>query len=351
MSELDNNGIKRDGIGDMRISTLDDIAASIDSVDIRDDFMFSYVMCNRDICTKLLQYLLPGHKIDRIEYYDLGDGGTGMPEGGTGQSGDSSKKYEPLHLDAQKSLIEAFNRRTVRLDVYLDDGKSVYNLEMQTTRHAALPKRARLYQAHMDINQLQRGQFYTKLRPSFVIFICTFDPFDEGRYLYSFRNVCRETGAELGDEAYKLFFNTAGTHGEISDSLREILRYMNDPKSYPVEQAGLPLIRSIDEAVDKAKMDNEWRHAFMIYQIHQQDAELRGEARGISIGEKRGEARGISIGEKRGEARGISIGEERKAVDTAKSMMRENLPNDMISRVTGLPIAQIQKIRGNLPAN
>ena len=103
-----------------------------------------------------------------------------MPEGGTGQSGDSSKKYEPLHLDAQKSLIEAFNRRTVRLDVYLDDGKSVYNLEMQTTRHAALPKRARLYQAHMDINQLQRGQFYTKLRPSFVIFICTFDPLMRG---------------------------------------------------------------------------------------------------------------------------------------------------------------------------
>ena len=128
MSELDNNGIKRDGIGDMRISTLDDIAASIDSVDIRDDFMFSYVMCNRDICTKLLQYLLPGHKIDRIEYYDLGEGGTGRPEGGTGQSNDSSKKYEPLHLDAQKSLLEAFNRRTVRLDVYLDDGKSVYNL-------------------------------------------------------------------------------------------------------------------------------------------------------------------------------------------------------------------------------
>ena len=338
-SELDNNGIKRDGIGDMRISTLDDIAASIDSVDIRDDFMFSYVMCNRDICTKLLQYLLPGHKIDRIEYYDLGEGGTGRPEGGTEQSNDSSKKYEPLHLDAQKSLIEVFNRRTVRLDVYLDDGKSVYNLEMQTTRHAALPKRARLYQAHMDINQLQRGQFYTKLRPSFVIFICTFDPFDEGRYLYSFRNVCRETGAELGDEAYKLFFNTAGTHGEISDSLREILRYMNDPKSYPVEQAGLPLIRSIDEAVDKAKMDNEWRHAFMIYQIHQQDAELRGEARGISIGEKRGEARGISIGE------------ERKAIDTAKSMMRENLPDDMISRVTGLPVSEVNKLRASLGGN
>ena len=210
---------------------------------------------------------------------------------------------------------------------------------MQTTRHAGLAKRARLYQAHMDINQLQRGQFYTRLRPSFVIFICTFDPFDEGRYLYSFRNVCRETGAELGDEAYKLFFNTAGTQGEISDSLREILRYMNDPKNYPVEQTELPLIRSIDEAVGEAKMSDEWRHAYMIYQIHQQDAELRG----IAIGEERGEKRGIAIGEERGEKRNM--------VKTAMGMLRENLPIEMISRITGLPISEINKLKAAPSAN
>ena len=81
MDELDENDMKRNtSSDDTRDLHLDDIAASIDSVDIRDDFMFSYVMCNRDICTKLLQYLLPGHKINRIEYYDLGDGGTGRPE-------------------------------------------------------------------------------------------------------------------------------------------------------------------------------------------------------------------------------------------------------------------------------
>ena len=139
MDELDESDMKRNtSSDDTRDLHLDDIAASIDSVDIRDDFMFSYVMCNREICTELLQYLLPGHKISRIEYYELGDGGTGKSKVGTEHSGDSSKKYEPLQLDAQKSLNEAFNRRTVRLDVYLDDGKSVYNLEMQTTRHAAL---------------------------------------------------------------------------------------------------------------------------------------------------------------------------------------------------------------------
>ena len=135
---------------------------------------------------------------------------------------------------------------------------------MQTTRHAGLPKRARLYQAHMDINQPPARAILHQTPPQLRDLHLYLDPFDESRYLYSFRNVCRETGAELGDEAYKLFFNTAGTQGEISDSLREILRYMNDPKNYPVEQTELPLIRSIDEAVGEAKMSDEWRHAYMI---------------------------------------------------------------------------------------
>ena len=65
----------------------------------------------------------------------------------------------------------------------------------------------------------------------------------------------------------------------------------------------------------------------MIYQIHQQDAELRGETRGISIGEKR------------------------KAINTAKNMMRENLPDDMILRVTGLAISVVKELRAPLAAN
>ena len=94
---------------------------------------------------------------------------------------------------------------------------------------------------------------------------------------------------------------------------------MNDPKSYPVEKAGLPLIRSIDEAVGEAKMSNEWRHAYMIYQIHQQEAELRGEERGI--------------------------------IKTAKSMLLENLPVEMIARVTGLSVNEINKLKTASSAN
>ena len=44
-----------------------EFSAKIADVDIRDDFMFSYVMCNPQICTELLQYLLPDRKSRRID--------------------------------------------------------------------------------------------------------------------------------------------------------------------------------------------------------------------------------------------------------------------------------------------
>ena len=65
----------------------------------------------------------------------------------------------------------------------------------------------------------------------------------------------------------------------------------------------------------------------MIYQVHQQDAELRG----IAIGEERGEKRNM--------------------VKTAMGMLRENLPIEMISRITGLPISEINKLKTAPNAN
>lgn len=77
----------------------------------------------------------------------------------------------------------------------------------------------------------------------------------------------------------------------------------------------------------------------MIYQIHQQDAELRG----IAIGEERG----IAIGEERGEKRG----EQKEKINNAKGMLHEGLSADLISRVTGLPISEINKLKTAPNAN
>ena len=69
----------------------------------------------------------------------------------------------------------------------------------------------------------------------------------------------------------------------------------------------------------------------MIYQIHQMEAEKRG----IAIGEKRG----------------IAIGEKRERLNNAKGMLDEGLSADLISRVTGLSIAEINKLKAAPNAN
>ncbi len=249
-------------------------SVDINSIDITNDYMFAYVMRNADICIELLEYLLPGRTIESIQYYEVDD-----------QEASATQTVK-TKSETQKSLSEAFDKRGVRLDAYLDDGKTIYNIEMQTTMQPDIAKRARLYQAHIDINQLERGLHYDLLRPSFILFICKFDPFHKGKYTYSFLNTgCEEDDSvTLDDETYKVFFNTDGHDGDVSPKLKELLRYMNDTKSYPVENTDIPLIRKIEQEVSLAKKDDEWRQTYMTYAVHQRDAELKGRREGIAIG-------------------------------------------------------------------
>ncbi|MDE6719406.1 MAG: hypothetical protein K2J68_06065 [Treponemataceae bacterium] len=51
-----------------------------------------------------------------------------------------------------------------------------------------LPKRARYYQAMMDLDFLEKSKEYETLLESFVVFICTSDPFGCGLPRYTFIN-------------------------------------------------------------------------------------------------------------------------------------------------------------------
>ena len=296
---------------------------SLNDVDIRDDFMFSYIMRDPELCLGLLRQLLPDCPIERIEYVELE------------AEKQQLEKALGTRLETQKVLFGAAGKRSVRLDAYLDDGKTIYNIEMQTAEQIALPQRSRLYHAHIDVNQLERGQYYDELRPSYVIFICTFDPFGKSLYRYSFRNVCREDGeVELQDEAYKLFFNTKGTRGEIPEALKEMLAYINNPEEYPVEKSKLKLIHRLDEAVETAKMSEDWRRAYMTYQTHLRDAQLEG----IAIGRKEGRQEGRLEGRKEG------------LLEAAKAMLQGHLPVEQIVRFTGLSQEDVQKLAEENPA-
>ena len=106
-------------------------SAGMHKVDIRNDLMFSYVMRNPEICTELLEVLLPGHKIARVEYIELESERDGAPQA-------AITKAHKNRPDTQKALLSAIDKRGVRLDAYLDDGKTIYNIEMQTAEYLSL---------------------------------------------------------------------------------------------------------------------------------------------------------------------------------------------------------------------
>ena len=82
---------------------------------------------------------------------------------------------------------------------------------MQASNHGDLPRRARYYQAAADIDTTPKGSEYRDLKQNYVIFICTFDPFDKNFPRYTFQYTCQETDHQLKleDGSLRIFLNTA----------------------------------------------------------------------------------------------------------------------------------------------
>ena len=203
---------------------------SIEELTIVDDFMFGAVMRDPRLCKPLLELVL-NVRIRKIEYPEL-----------------------------QKTLNERYGSKSIRLDVYVEDeAGTVYDVEIQTEAKKGLPKRTRYYQGVIDLHILEKGEDYTALRKRFVIFICTYDPFGKDRCVYTFENRCREDlSIALGDEATKIILNTKGSVGEISDELRELLRYMD---GFAPDTA---YTKELDQAVVEVRTDEKWRREYMV---------------------------------------------------------------------------------------
>ena len=223
------------------------MAKQLEELTIVDDFMFGAVMKNPKRCKPLLEYIL-GVKIKKIEYPEL-----------------------------QKTIDKQYKSKSVRLDVYVEDDKhTVYNIEIQTTRKKNLPKRLRYYQGIIDLNIIDKGEDYTSLKKSFVIFICTYDPFGAGRYIYTFRNRCDEDDTIfLGDEATKIVLNAKGTKGDISKELKDTLDFIAG-KAPQSEYA-----KDLQAAVEEVKQSKEWRREYMLLFMRDREQQKIGDIRRI----------------------------------------------------------------------
>ena len=193
------------------------------------------------------------------------------------------RKFPHLKIRAQESFAGVnTDFRGARLDVYIEEDGSaqingdeiptVYDVEPdhnhKNAEIKAFPKRARFYHAMIDRRSLKAGEHFGKMKKVYVIFICDYDPFGYDRALYTIKNRClEEPTMPYEDDAETWVLYTRGKKGNISESLRQLLSYMENTNQNNAINEDL---RDIQQMVDQVKRDGEVSLRYMKWFEHDQ---------------------------------------------------------------------------------
>ena len=251
---------------------------------ISNNFMFRLVMEKQELCKPLIERILD-IKISKIVY-----------------------------LEPEKNLEAKLLSKGVRLDIYVEDEAGVaYDIEMQIGNQYKeyLGYRTRYYQSMMDNDALKKGELYSKLRKSYIIFICLFDPFDKGWGRYTFNTYCNEDkNLRLDDGVTKVFLNVNGDKHRVSKELANLMEYIATGK---VEDE---FTGKLESAVESLRADDGKERLYMTFQQTIMEERIMAEKRGI----------------------------EKVAVE----MLKNNIPIEMISKVTQMAVEQINGLKAAL---
>ena len=170
-----------------------------------------------------------------------------------------------VKVKAERNVLFSSDFRCVRLDVFASDEWNVdYNLEMQNADEKNLPQRSRYHQAEMDLSSLKPGQDFKELKPSVIVFICSFDPFGRGLYRYTFEPRCLEADFPLGDGTRRIFLSTKGTNeSDVSKELVSFLQYVTDSTDAYVERAKEWKLGKIHERIKALKQSRKLEEGYM----------------------------------------------------------------------------------------
>ncbi|MBR3538294.1 MAG: Rpn family recombination-promoting nuclease/putative transposase [Eubacterium sp.] len=264
------------------------MSINLNTLTIKNNVIFTIVMSRENLAKKCLECIL-GKKIREISYIE-------------------TEKTNEISVDV----------RGVRLDVYCENEDALYNIEMQAFPMNDLPKRSRYYQDMMDMILLKKGESYDVLKKNIVIFICTFDPFEQGRHIYTFENRCTEdTSIRLEDESTKIFLNTKGTLDDIPKPLHMFLEYIETGNALD------EYTKELDQAVAEVRTDEKWRKPIMTMEMYIKDRETIAKSEGIEEGIKEGVKQGIKDEQRATAFRMIAAGMPEESIRIATALTEE----------------------------
>lgn len=219
--------------------------------------MFAAVMMYRDNCKKFLEMVL-GIEIKEIV------------------------------VSYEKSLIYNPECKGIRLDVYVgDENNTRYDIEMQVAEQS-LGKRTRYYHSQMDMDLLESGHEYEELPKAYVIFVCNFDPFNKGKYCYTFENRCvDDVSLGMGDESISIFLSTAGKDSEnISEELRAFLEFVKEDNPENNTKTEDVYVKELQESIRSVKENRKLERSFMTWNDVRTEARKQGREEGRIEGKR-----------------------------------------------------------------
>ena len=109
----------------------------------------------------------------------------------------------------QKNLSNLHGHSLILDCLCEDETNNIYNIEIQNNISGAQPKRARYPAALLDMHSLKRGNDFTQLPRSYVIFITAKDVLHGQQQIYHVERIIRESGKPFSDESHIIYFNTS----------------------------------------------------------------------------------------------------------------------------------------------
>ena len=202
-----------------------------------------------------------------------------------------------------------------------------YDIEMQAVNEHNLPKRMRYYQAAIDVLFLDKGEHYSNLNDSYIIFLCLFDSIGKGKPVYSFENICLEDRQTLLQDGTKKIIINADAFGKAKNKdLSGFLEYVKTGK-VTTEFTG-----RIEKMIEAVKSTEQARSEYRFISAFEMDALYYGRQKGREEGRQEGRQERFAEGS------------YQKALETAQLMKSMSYPLEDIVKITALSRDEIEKL-------
>ena len=233
--------------------------------------------------------------------------------------------------------------------------EKIIEIEMQIKDQNNIDKRSTQYLTKIYSDQLKEGQTYIEAKKVVAINILNFNYYKRNAYHSIARMKFEETKPEKYiDMGYKEEDKIASE--DIEMHFIELPKFLK--KKPDIENKLEQWLCLISEREEEVKMilekNKEIKKANKEVEILSQDEQEREiyELRLKALRDEEnirltGVAQGMAQGMKKGMKKGIAQGAKEKQIEIAKNMLKENVDKEVISRVTGLSMEEIEKLIDN----